>query len=254
MVMLPFALSESPSGGFDGRRVAQKNLLVSGPEEMETFEEKHIVSKQSRGASRWSILWTGGSPGEVWLTMTLLSGSPRDFWSGLGCDCWNTELTCSVHTGGCAHEQECPVPAMSHSAEGSTSEKNRSQCFNMVVWIWKHPKHQVISEMMVLMGKDLSCSVQTKEHLWTSVGLWVLHRKTEMKNRALLQIHIMLSFHLSPWEHKGVYTVLSGVCDPVNNNSWTCWGWCQLLDRLLWQLESLLSKWSCAPCGWRAAG
>lgn len=103
---------------------------------------------------------------------------------------------------------------------------------------------------MALIGKVLHCSAWTKEHLWTSVGLWVLHRKTEMKNRILLQIHVMLLFHLSPWEHKGVYTVLSGACDPVNNNSWTCGGWCQLLDRLLWQPESLLSKWSCAPCGW----
>lgn len=166
------------------------------------------------------------------------------------CDCSNTKFTWSVHPGGCAHEQECPVHAMSHSDEGPTAEKIRSQCFHMVVWIWKHPKHQVFSEMMALMGKDLHCSAWTKEHLWTSVGLWVLHRKTEMKNRILLQIHVMLSFHLSPWEHKGVYAVLSGACDPVNNNSWTCWGWCQLLDHLLWQPESLLSKWSCAPCGW----
>lgn len=57
----------------------------------------------------------------------------RDFWSALGCDCWNAKLSCSVHTGGCAREQQCPVPPVSHSAEGSTSEKIRSQCFNMVV-------------------------------------------------------------------------------------------------------------------------
>lgn len=152
----------------------------------------------------------------------------------------------------CPHWWMCTRARMSCFCHESFSwkKKNRSQCSNMVVWIWKHPQHQVISEMMTLVGKDLRCSARTKEHLWTSVGLWVLHRETEMKNRTLLQIHIMLSFHLSPREHKGVYTVLSGACDPVNNNSWTCWGWCQLLDRLLWQPESLLSKWSCAPSGW----
>lgn len=129
---------------------------------------------------------------------------------GWGVTAGTQNWSCSVHTGGCAHEQECPVFAMSHSAE----KKTRSQRSNMVVWIWKHPQHQVISEIMTLVGKDLPCSARTKERLWTSVGLWVLHRETEMKNRTLLQIHIMLSFHLSPREHKGVYTVLSGGLRP----------------------------------------
>lgn len=193
------------------------------------------------------FLWRGV------INYDLVSGSSKEiFRVGQGVTAGAQNWHALSTLGGCAHKQECPVHAMSHSAEGSMSEKIRSKCFNMVVWIWKHPKHQAISEMMTLMGKDLSCSAWTKEHLWTSVGLRVLHRKIEMKNRILLQIHIKLSFHLSPWEHKGVYSVLSGICDPVNNNSWMCWGWCQLLDRLLWQPEPLLSKWSCAPCGWSA--
>lgn len=86
------------------------------------------------------------------------------------------------------------------------------------------------------------------ELLWDfefCTGKWRCRMKA-----VLLQIHIMLSFHLSPWEHKGVHTVLSWVYDSVNNNSWTCWGWCQFLDPLRWHSESLLLIWSCATCGW----
>lgn len=40
MFMLLFAPSENPLGGFDCRSPL-KNFLAPGPEEMETFEEKH---------------------------------------------------------------------------------------------------------------------------------------------------------------------------------------------------------------------
>lgn len=39
--------------------------------------------------------------------------------------------------------------------------KITSQCFNMVLWIWKHPKHQITSEIMALMGEGLSCSARS---------------------------------------------------------------------------------------------
>lgn len=127
--------------------------------------------------------------------------------------------------------------------------KKSGPSFNMVLLIWKHTKHQTTSECwlwwmkvsVILLGVDEVVTAQNS-------GLW---GKWRCRTEAVLpQIHIMLSFHLSPWEYKRVHAVLSWVCDSVNNNSWTCWGWCHFLDSLRWWSESLVSVWSCVTCGW----
>lgn len=103
--------------------------------------------------------------------------------------------------------------------------KKSRPSFNMVLWICKYPKHQTTSECwlwwvkvsVTLLGVDKVVTVQNS-------GLW---GKWRCRTQAvLLQIHIMLSFHLTPRECKRVHAVLSWICDSVNNNSWTCWGWC----------------------------
>lgn len=79
MLMLLFALSENPLGGFDCRRAPpKKSLNVRTTRDGNLWKVCSWVSKQSRGASRRSLLWTAGSSGVVRLTMTLLSGSPKE--------------------------------------------------------------------------------------------------------------------------------------------------------------------------------